>query len=295
MGRPWYVGVVFLSGIIGWALSGPAHASDSTPEKTPSSFIRFVKTSPREGHVDTAIKTYQRADRIQVSLVAAVHVADAAYYHKLQKRFRSFDAVLYEMVKPQEVPIESRGQADSPISMLQVGMKNVLQLEYQLDAIDYSPANFVHADMDPDSFYQAQNEQGESILGLMIRGVLEEQNRSGSPARDTYDGMRFLLALMSSDRAHSLKFLMAEQLEDMESLLAGVDQGPEGKGSVLVSGRNSVAFQVLDREIARGRRKLAIFYGAGHMPDMEKRLLERGYRPVASEWLVAWDLTHPTE
>jgi hypothetical protein len=48
--------------------------------------------------------------------------------------------------------------------------------------------------------------------------------------------------------------------------------------------------EVLAEQIERGRRKLAIFYGAGHMPDFEKRLNELGFRQVAESWQIAWDM-----
>ena len=41
----------------------------------------------------------------------------------------------------------------------------------------------------------------------------------------------------------------------------------------------------------KGRKKLGIFYGAAHMPDMEKRLQKMGFAQVGKpRWLVAWDI-----
>lgn len=240
--------------------------------------------------MDTALGTYRRGDGSTVTLVAAVHVADAAYYQSLQKRFESFDAVLYEMVKPTDLPVTAELTSDSPISMLQGGMKRLLDLEFQLEAIDYTRPNFVHADMDPDTFFEQQNRQGESILGLMLRGILEEQNRKSAEEKGLGEGLALLMALMSDDSAHALKFMFAKQLSDVESLLEGIDQGPDGEGSVLVSGRNQVVMRVLGEQLARHPRRLAIFYGAGHMSDMEKRLLAIGFRPVRKKWITAWDI-----
>jgi hypothetical protein len=47
---------------------------------------------------------------------------------------------------------------------------------------------------------------------------------------------------------------------------------------------------VLNKETALGKRKLAIFYGVGHLPDMHKRLTEQGYRLAKVEWLNAWNM-----
>jgi hypothetical protein len=48
--------------------------------------------------------------------------------------------------------------------------------------------------------------------------------------------------------------------------------------------------QVLRRE---NHRRIAIFYGAAHLPDMEKRLLRMGYRAAGAR---QWDdavVSHP--
>jgi hypothetical protein len=74
----------------------------------------------------------------------------------------------------------------------------------------------------------------------------------------------------------------------MESLLTSF--GGE-EGSVLITERNKIALEVLKQQLSAGRKKLAIFYGAGHLADMDKRLREDfGMRPIEITWLTAWDL-----
>ena len=251
--------------------------------------MRFVQTTESEGHVDTAIRSYARADGVIVDLVAAVHIADQQYYKSLNRRFTNYDVVLYEMVKPDDVVPTPSPRSDNPVSALQNGMKRLLGLEFQLDAIDYAATNFVHAYMSPETFVQAQAANGESILGLMLRAILTEQARQAASPNQP-DGLQMIMALFSKDSDYKLKFLFAQQLESMEALLSGIDQSPGGKGSVLVSGRNQVAMRVLTEQIQFGKRKLAIFYGAGHMPDFEKRLGEAGFKKSFEEWLTAWDI-----
>ena len=47
----------------------------------------------------------------------------------------------------------------------------------------------------------------------------------------------------------------------------------------------------MERELKAGKKKLAIFYGAGHLLDMHQRLL-RDYKMTQTkfEWLDAWPL-----
>ncbi len=99
---------------------------------------------------------------------------------------------------------------------------------------------------------------------------------------------QLLLALFDKNRTLALKRILAEQFEDSEGSLMALE-GPAG--STLISGRNQVALEVLRKEIAAGKAKIAIFYGAAHMPDFQTRLrAEFGLVPVSTRWLVAWNL-----
>jgi hypothetical protein len=76
----------------------------------------------------------------------------------------------------------------------------------------------------------------------------------------------------------------------MSLLEGGAGLGPT-LDTILVKDRNEAAMKVLEREIKKGTKRIAIFYGAAHMPDFDRRLtqdlkLTRG--PVT--WDEAWDL-----
>lgn len=56
----------------------------------------------------------------------------------------------------------------------------------------------------------------------------------------------------------------------------------------LISQRNSVAFGELVKEVYRGGKRIAIVFGVGHMPDLERRLQEEfDYRLTKTEWFDA--------
>jgi hypothetical protein len=82
--------------------------------------------------------------------------------------------------------------------------------------------------------------------------------------------------------------MLAEQFENMEATMLALE-GP--KGSSLISERNKVALTGLREQVKLGKRRIAIFYGAGHLPDLERRLLtEFGLKRDSERWLLAWDL-----
>ena len=257
----------------------------------PSEFLRFASEKQGEGTLETASILYRRSDGAEVTLIAAVHIADRVYYEQLNREFERYDALLYEMIQEKDARPDVR--SDSPLSFLQRSLKNLLGLEFQLDTIDYSRKNFVHADMDPETFFRLQEERGESLLSLMLRAMLEQWKRQSEGKGSQLTPFHLLAALASKDRARTLKLFLATEFGDIEAMIAGVEEGGDGRGSVLLSGRNETAVRVLRDELARGRKKLGIFYGGAHMQDMEKRVRALGFRKKKESWFVAWDMRKP--
>lgn len=76
----------------------------------------------------------------------------------------------------------------------------------------------------------------------------------------------------SPEIAPAVARAFAEQMQMMDGQMAAIT-GEDGK-STLITERNAKAFEVLDREIKAGKKKLGIFYGAGHLKDMHQRLVD---------------------
>ncbi len=230
---------------------------------------------------------------VVVDLVGAVHVGEKDYYDELNKLFKSYDVVLYELVAPKGTRVQ-RGErkGGSPVSFLQNVMKDVLKLEFQLDRIDYSAPNLVHADMSPKEFSKSMEDRGESFLTMFFQAMGQAMAAQAKNKNRPSD-MELLVALMAKDRDYRLKRLMASQFEDMEGQLLAIN-GPDG--STLITERNKKVLQVLREQIAKGKKRLAIFYGAGHLPDMAARL-EKDFslRQQNQRWLVAWTITPPPQ
>jgi hypothetical protein len=227
----------------------------------------------------------------EVDLIGAVHIGDAAYYRQLNEYFRQYDALLYELVAPEGTVVEpGRGSSNAhPIGLLQNGIKRFLELEHQLELVDYTRPNFVHADMSPAEFAKAMTDRNESFLQMYFRllGQAMAQQNDMAAKGESLDFDLFS-ALFAEDRPRRLKIVLAKQLAEMESFM--VTLGGE-QGSVLISERNKKALHVLKQQITAGKKRLGIFYGAGHLNDMDERLRKDfALRPVAITWLTAWNL-----
>ena len=266
-------------------------------DKGEHKFIRLVRDSHGEPEaMETAIVHYVPAkdgDRpgLSVDLVGAVHVGEKSYYDQLNKAFEGYDALLFELVAGKDV-IPKKGQKSrSPVSSIQIAMKNFLDLDFQLDDIDYTKKNFVHADMTPEEMAKSMSDRGESIwstmLKMMAAGMAQQAGSNNSSDLD------MIMALFDKHRAIQMKRFMADQMENMDGVMVSLE-GPAG--STLITERNKAALKVLADEIKSGKKKIAIFYGAGHLSDMEKHLIaDFGLKRADEHWLEAWNLRLPKE
>src|SRR5688572_24946950 len=185
----------------------PAKAGDAI-DNEPATWMRFVEDEKGGGKLDVAIGTYENDKGVKVHLVGVVHVGDKKYYEGLAKTFEGYDALLYEMVKPQGAGAPIKGQKPaSMIGFFQTFLKDSLDLEFQLDAIDYTKDNSVHADLDAETFAKLQEERGESIMGIMLQSMMKEMFKSLSGKGNAnakaggMDLMELMKALESPDRS----------------------------------------------------------------------------------------------
>jgi len=277
-------------------------AADERPE-----FLRLSRDdSGRPLSLDTSIVEYAAAGRgatgtggrgpLRVDLVAAVHVGSRGYYETLDRLFTGYDAVLYELVAPPNARIPKPGRKPAgAIGSAQQGLTRLLGLEYQLDQVDYGADNFVHADLSPKEFDAAMARRGESwwtMFSRLMRESMARADHGGGSGEEIGVGDLFgMLFGGGPERQVKLRRIMAEQFSDMDVLTAAF--GGED-GSTLITDRNAAALEILRRQIAGGRRTIAIFYGAAHMEDFDVRLREDfGLQPRETAWLEAWDLRDP--
>jgi hypothetical protein len=275
------------------AAQAPDSAKDAAED---TKFIRLRRDDDRRPlAMETAIMRYTSPARpgIEIDLVGAVHVGDKAYYDELNKLFEKYEVVLYELVAPDGTRIPKGGRtgpSTHPIGAMQDGMSTILELSHQLACVDYTKPNFVHADMSPEEFSKTMEERGESFFQMFLRlmGTGIAQNAAGG---SELNDAALLMALFSKDRALKLKTIMAQQFESLDGQLSALD-GPGG--STIITERNKRCFAVLKTQLAAGQKRIAVFYGAGHLPDMERRLAaDFGFQRSGESWIAAWRLQKP--
>jgi hypothetical protein len=255
-------------------------------------FVRIATgDDERPRALQMSIVSYEPRDEkdiLSVDLVSAIHIGDPSYYAELNERFREYDVLLYELVAPQDAAASGGLEKRKGIlSTTQVGMTKLLDLSFQLDEINYDQANFVHADLSPEELRQSMADRGESLYVYFWRiffATLDEYAKDPLGLRD----MKMLSTMVASGQDDSLKTMIAYEMTNMDRVqdILGVDSG-----SAVIGARNQRAVDVLKREINAGARRIGIFYGVAHMPDLEERLFEQlGLSYVSTDWVDAWRL-----
>src|SRR3989344_1430317 len=257
-------------------------------------FLQIKKGAKNEPiSMQTAIVRYAQDGKTDVSvdLVSVVHIADRRYYKQLDLKFKEYDCVLYELVAPKGTIPQPGQKSDNPLAMVQKIMMLLLQLDHQIECVDYTPNNFVHADMSPKEMQEAMKKRGETPLTLFLSIVLDmlrKQNMEDNAPQEPAEGFDPFELISDPYGPWKMKVTMANQMADQVNSGSGLGQTIE---ALLIDDRNEKCMKVLDEQIKAGKRRIAIFYGAAHNPDFETRLQKTyGMKPMKTEWLDAWDL-----
>lgn len=288
----------------------------SEKEKSTHQYIRIERNARELASVlQTSVIRFANSQQFPgrtVDLIGAIHLGEAAYYKELNRRFAEYDALLYEAVIPEEALQQglrpgSHGSGRSlsddeawteskvglaTISALQIGMKDVLGLEFQLAGVDYTPDNFVHADMTQEEMEESMARRGESFSEMLAREMAKAavQQQQRNPLAVNLD---LLLSVLSSDRQYRVRRIAAVE---MVKASTGDTFATSDGTSTIITERNIKALNVLRRELKRRKnQELGLFYGAGHFADMEQRMVdELGFERVAEDWVTAWELRPST-
>jgi len=238
-----------------------------------------------------------------VWLTGVSHIGTSNYFAKLQRHLDSQNLVLFEGVGEHSADFAKRkssdglGNSDAAAKTgagLQSSLATSLGLVFQLDTIDYDRPNFRHSDL--------------SIRE--IRELLAEPRGSGGgDAAQDFDNllsmmegdsfmnivMQFGLGILaSSPKLQAMsKVTLIEVITEMggdPSRLGVISPELKQLLEVLIAKRNQRVMNDLKTALKEVGRKgsVSIFYGTGHMNEMEMRLRkELRYQPVEDAWFPA--------
>lgn len=166
---------------------------------------------------------------------------------------------------------------------LQRELARMLGLEFQLDRINYAQPAWVVSDMTFAQLEQAFKRRG--VTDGMVQGSLRGGGLSADAIGTVMTILKFMDAASGGSASEAVKVLMVQVLGS-KTAAQGDMLGEEGK--VILDDRNEVVWADLQQRLgAAPPQRIAIFYGAAHMADFARRLVESGY--TAGE--VTWSTT----
>ncbi len=242
-----------------------------------------------------------------VTLLGVSHLGNKTYYKEIQKKLDRADLVLFEGVGfGDKVPKKNEGRSNA-VSEMQLSLARSMGLVFQLEAIRYDRAHFRNSDLSTEAL-MTRLKGGPLKAGRSGKeGSSEKSQVSGQENKELMEalsGNSFVLNFLGkalSFFGKDPKFRALMKLAIVETLGAiegdvtrlAESSGPDMEKfmKVLLEDRNTIVFRDL-RKVLKGKnppKEIVVFYGAAHMPDLEKRLVEKlGFQSKRDDWLVAF-------
>lgn len=217
-----------------------------------------------------------------------------------------------------------RSRNFSIFALIQRSMACLLKLDFQLECLDYRKENWYHADLDYKTFSTLQLARGESLFSfardmavISLKTITRASMMPGNvdpwrarllwvskalpmpligllviesvcaPPDAPFNRSPEVKALLDLDLSAAIKVILAKQIatDFTEGATLMVEK------SVIIGERNRAAMEELKEAFHDGCKRIAIFYGGGHMPDMDRRLREQfGLVPTKVQWQTAWSI-----
>ncbi len=312
-------------GIVGWMLIGliaraagmlllllagcstAPHGSSGASSPAPEPYVRVLTSNSNKVELQIAVRKFvsprPSVDSPVVWLTAVSHIGETNYFEKLQRHLDAQSLVLFEgvgehrpgheLTPAERAAIEQKGSNAS----LQSTMAAALGLEFQLDGIDYASPRFRNSDLSIPQWREPMA-RAETTTAPGARGPAQTfdsllQMMQGGSWVDML--LQFGLRLLGSDpHLQALSKLalidMIGQMQGDPAQLRGLPPDLKQLLDVLIQERNRKVLVDLKTELKKTPRpaSIVLFYGTGHMPDLERGLRQQlKYRPTGELWFTA--------
>lgn len=255
-------------------------------------YARIIQTGPDLFTTQTGSRLFRKPGAPDVDLVGAIHIAQPDYYQRLQQRLDLSDLVLFEGVtarKSDGRPTGGEGKGAYN------RMADSLGLMVQNSGIDYRRSSFRRCDLSL-----------EEMVGLLDQEIAEggAKGAAAAQAKAEFTQLKTMLSGKSMLANLLIGLVGTSPLLREQVLLMTVSSGlgnseekqlsPRLRQLILQDRNDHVAGELRKLLVSGSRhRRIALFFGAAHLPDFERRLRSMGYSPVSGP---AWNsaiTTHP--
>lgn len=241
----------------------------------------------------------------RIILIGVIHIGTPEYFKELQALLDAQQVVLFEGIGARD---KSDLQLPEDDGSLQILLAQAADLVFQLQAIDYNRDHFHNSDLTVSELFalldleedNPQNSVDEGVLSTADEAQVEFQQLLG-----ILDGSHWVGRVLgvgarwirqNPRMQTATRLLLVELMGRLEGQIPDSPVLPDGIREVmrvLIQERNRKVHEDtlawLGKESAP--ESLAIFYGAGHMPDLERLLRNSpGVRAGRTQWFTAFDV-----
>jgi hypothetical protein len=279
----------------------PQTASLVSSNRAP--YLRIANPRTNLTELQVAVRQFipRQPGQPVIWLAGVSHVGESNYYARLQKLLNAQELVLFEGVTDRASRASGRktfDKSEDDLGSLQDTMAQSLGLAFQLDTIDYDRPNFRNSDLTVEQIAQLIAKEGPA--GQPSKTAQEFQKLMEMMQGDSLIGALVgagMKLIGSSPKLQAMmKLAMIEMLGRFKgdmSQFQGLPPEFQRLIEILIRARNEAVMKDLRAELNRRSpaKSIAIFYGAAHMEDFEKRLTQDlNYRPAREEWFPAFSV-----
>jgi hypothetical protein len=298
----------------------PPAAIPATNASAPQPYTRITNPDTNTVQLQIAVRKFTPEGRsgATIWLVGTSHVGEPDYYKSLQKHLDGQTVVLYEgvnadahprhvgkegEVSPRPPPVRQHLGKTNDNSSMQGALAASLGLVFQLDAINYDRTNFLNSDLsileiqrlmigDSNAVPAAPGEKGVSNSSFdNLLQIMDGSSVFGSLLKA---GMQFIGSSPKLQAITKLTFVEAlGHLKGDFSEIHGLPPDLKQLLKVLIEARNKQVIEDLKTElkVVPNSGSISVFYGTGHMDDMERRVVhDLKYRPAGDSWFTAFSV-----
>ncbi len=326
------VGLLLLAVLIGQCAFGQtANKPSALVRFAVEPFMRVTNGATGAVELQVAVRKLVPTNGVGpvIWLTGASHIGETNYYAQLQKHLDAQALVLFEGVHAgrkgtvtNTVALEKTAGSSPPVAKkeaaapepaakpagsasLQKDLAESLGLVFQLEAINYTGENFRNSDlsvaelrelMDKDDEPAAPDSPKEKRKNEAFEQLLKAMD--GNSMFGTLLKAGFRLVGGNPKLQAMTKLALIEALGGIRGDISRMKSLPEDMQrlmEVLIQTRNDAVLRDLRVELKRAAppASISIFYGAGHMDDLERRVRrEFGYRAESDLWLPAFTVDY---
>jgi hypothetical protein len=176
---------------------------------------------------------------------------------------------------------------------IQAQLAEALGLKFQLAAMEYTKPHWRNSDMTVDQIQARLGEENASAEFLF--SLLDGRSMAGRLV-----GMMLNFIKTNPALSLSVKVMLLETMANADETL-GAGRGPANMAAfmkVIIEDRNEEVLKDFQRVLSDepGVKSVALFYGAGHLPHFEQRLVnDFGYTAHSDLWFEAIDVDLTTQ